>query len=543
MQLNDLQLRELCLNDFYFFVRYMNRTPTGVAPPSEDIHAQLCDAYQDPTIYRGSIAMPRDWLKSTIFTKWGPIWRYLRDHDERILIAAENEKLAGRFLTWIERQLLNNKRLRRIFPELREVDRSYTKSNPWSKSECLLPRSGEYSEPTITAIGVGGAAQSGHYTTIQIDDLVGRKCAESALVLEGVFKWFDNVPELLVQPHHKMPNPSRVWVIGTFWFPGDFLSYIRGKYREYQMYVTPCRKWPGESEYKNMTYVQNENVADGDSNWPEQFPTEYYIEMLNNPEKELIYWAQHMNMPDKSSKFTKFDLDWLRYWHFEESEDDWEGLGEKSRIMVLENDKGQELARFNERDIPWRGFLDPGGFAEKAKMTKGDSRTAVLIGGQPYGTPYKIVRWATAFRLKDPDKMMDELFRAHTLVKPIVWRQEIWGQQEYILKDVKLESKKRGIPLTIVPFDHDNTKDAKDRAILGLIQPMFNGEIFIHRSFKDLIAEVQEYPNGITKDLIDMLAQIMRQYWSRGKKADPEQENAQNKTTRPHTGSGRSVGY
>lgn len=537
--LTDLQLRHLCLRDFFFFVRYMNRTPTGVSPISEDIHGPLCDAYGDPKRYRGVIAMPRDWLKSTIFTKWGPIWRYLRDNEERILIAAENEKLAGRFLTWIEAQILTNKRLRRVFPELQAIDRAYTKMNPWSKSECLLPREGVYSEPTITAIGVQGAAQSGHYTTIHIDDLVGKKAAESVLVLESVFKWFDNVPELLVQPHRKMPNPSRVWVIGTFWFPGDFLSYVHQKYRDYQCFVTPCRNWPDVEGDENLEYIQNQRVEAGESNWPEQFPTDYYIEMLANPEKEMIYWAQHMNMPDRSSKFTKFDLDWLRFWHFEESR---EGADEEEgRVMVLENDKGKELARFQERDIPWRGLLDPGGFAEKAKMTKGDSRTAILVGGQPYGTPYKVVRWAKAFRLKDPDKMMDELFRAHQVCRPVSWRQEVFGQQEYILKDIKLESKRRGIPLTIIPFEHDTKKDAKDRAILGLIQPMFNGEIFIHRSMKDLIAEVQSYPNGITLDLIDMLGQMMKQNWSRGKKPDPEQDNQSNHSVRANPG--RTVGY
>ena len=55
--LTDLQIRELCLHDFYFFVRYMNRTPKGVAPVSEDIHGPLCDYYGDPKVYRGGIAM------------------------------------------------------------------------------------------------------------------------------------------------------------------------------------------------------------------------------------------------------------------------------------------------------------------------------------------------------------------------------------------------------------------------------------------------------------------------------------------------------
>jgi len=526
--LTDSQLRELCLRDYFFFVRYMNRTPKHVAPISEDIHAPLCDRYSDPDIYRGAIAMPRDWLKSTIFTKWGPIWRYLKDHEERILIAAENEKLAGRFLQWIEYQLLHNKRLRRIFPELLVIDRSYTKANPWSKSECLLPRDGVYSEPTITAIGVQGAAQSGHYTTIQIDDLVGKKAAESELVLDSVFKWFDNVNELLVQPHASMPNPSRIWIIGTFWFPGDFMSYVHNNtQKDYQFFVTPCRRWVDIANEEGLTYIQNQNVENGESNWPEQFPTAYYIEMLANPEKELIYWSQHMNMPQKAGAFTKFDLGWIRWWHYEDSGETLDGMpGEKD--IVLENTDGSPMLRVPANSVAWKAFFDPGGFAEKMKMTKGDSRNAIIIGGLVMGTKWKIVRYSWAGRFKTPDKLKDEVFKAHEACRPHIWRQEIFGQQEYILRDIKLEAKKRGIPLTILPFDHDTKKDAKDLAILGLVEPMFNGEIFLHRSMKDLVGEIVSYPSGITKDLIDMLAQLNKHYWPRGAGVDVAAINKRN---------------
>jgi len=541
--LTDLQIRELCLQDFYFFVRYMNRTPKGVAPVSEDIHGPLCDYYGDPKVYRGGIAMPRDWLKSTIFTKWGPIWRYLKDHEERILIAAENEKLAGRFLGWVELQILHNKRLRRIFPELLEVDKSYTKSNPWSKSECLMPREGVYSEPTLTAIGVQGAAQSGHYTTIHIDDLVGKSAAESELVLDSVRKWFDNVNELLVQPHASMPNPSRIWVIGTFWFPGDFMSYVHDSDKKYQFLVVPCRHWTGEEvqDEEGLRYIQNPNVEEGESNWPEQFPTEYYLEMLADPEKELIYWSQHMNMPKKSKAFTKFDLSWIRWWHFEDSDGGLDGV--PGREICLEDVGGTVIRRIRERDLVWKAYFDPGGFAEKMKMTKGDSRNAIVIGAAVPGTHYKIVRYTWAARFKNPDRLMDEVFKAHEECHPIKWKQEIFGQQEYILRDIKQESKRRGIPLTILPFDHDTKKDAKDHAILGLVKPMFNGEIFLHRSMKDLIGEIVTYPSGITKDLIDMLAQLNKQEWPRGSGINVEEINRKNHESHVQPPAGRTTGY
>lgn len=530
------ELRKACLADFFTFVRVMNPPPKGSAPISRKIHKPLCDVYGDPNNYYFGITMPRAWLKSTIFTKWGPVWRYLRDPEERILIAAENEKLAGRFLQWIETQILTNRRLRTIFPELQQVDKAYTKLNPWSKSECLLPRKGLYSEPTITAIGVGGAAQSGHYTTIQIDDLVGKKAAESQLVLETVMAWFDNVDELLVEPSPSMPHPSRVIIIGTFWFPGDFLCYVQQTYKKYRFYITPCRRYDVVDD--DMTkWIQNPDVDFDESNWPEQFPTSYYIEMLQNPEKELIYWSQHMNMPRKSGALNKFKMEWLRYWHHETDGD--------VKYIVFENPDGTPLERVREQEFAWRGVLDPGGFSPDTKLKKGASRNAIVVGGQKVGDYKKVLRHTWAQRFKDPDALMDAFFGAHKETKPVVWRQEIYGQQRYIMSDIKKEAVKRGIPLSLIELPSDMTKDQKDLSIQALIEPFFRGEFYIHRSMKEFIAEYTTYPNGMTKDLLDALAQLFRHYMRRGSKEDLEAVNARNheRTAPPVRPAGSYVGY
>jgi hypothetical protein len=517
-------LREACLRDFFTFVRAVNPPPKNAAPISRAIHRRLCEAYQRCEDNRIAITMPRDWLKSTIFTCWGPIWLYLKDNEERILIACENVNLAGRFLKKIERQILMNKNLRKIFPELLAVDKAYTKSpeNQWSASECLLPRVGNYTEPTFTAIGVGGAAQSGHYTTIQIDDLVGKKAAESALVLESTWRWIDNVNELLVQPFREMPNPSKIFIIGTFWFPGDFLCYVQEKYKDYHYYITPCRRQIADvDDGPKVTWVQNPTVEPDESNWPEQFPTQYYIEMLQNPEKELIYWAQHMNMPRKSGAFVKFDVKWLRYYHIEKDKN--------IEYIVFEKEDGTEMDRIPERSVLWRGIFDPGGFSpEKIKLTKGSSRNAALIGGQQVGSERKIVRGVWVERFREPDRMLKALFKMHQEIRPIMWRQEIYGQQRYILEDVKKYSRKEGIPITIVELESDMTKDQKDLAIQALINPMANGEIWIQRNMFPLIAEVQTYPNGVTKDLLDCLAQLMKHYWRRGVREDYSHLNRRN---------------
>lgn len=501
-------LRELSNRSFFHFVRLVNTAPPGCAKIDEHIHKPLCDFYQQPGTYRKVIAMPRDWLKSTVFTKWGAIWEYLRDNEARVLIAAENERLAGRFLHWIQQQLLTNKTLRSMYPELKQIDQGWIRSHRWSASECDLPRVGTYSEPTFTAIGVGGAAQSGHYTKLIIDDLVGKKAKDSPLVLESVLRWFDNSPELLVQPHKDMPHPSTISVHGTFWFPGDFLCYIRDKYQEFEFKVVPCRKTDKATPYEQMEYIQNPAVEAGESNWPDQFPTDYYVQMLANPEKNIDYWAQHMNDPEQASELTNFDIAWLKYYRIEERDG--------SKYIVCEDDGEQ----FRIGSFPLSGFIDPGGFSEK-RLTKTGSRFAVMHGGQPTGTHKKFVTYAKAFRFKEPDKAHDEIFSAHEHFKPVVpatWFLECPAQQRYIFKDIRAQAKKRGIPFRLVELELDESKDAKAARIESLVQPMFNGEIYVHRNFKDLIGEIKVYPNGMTKDLLDILGQMNKKNWLRGER-------------------------
>jgi len=174
----------------------------------------------DRTVSRKAVAMPRDWLKTTVFTKWLTIWEYLQNPECRQLIASENERLAGNFLHWIEKTLLSNARLRALYPDrLHEVNIGWTKANRWSGEACDLPRKGIYSEPSISVIGITGAAQSGHYDIIHIDDLVGKATMESPVVMESVYRWFDNVDELLVEPDITKSSPSFVDIVGCL--PGD----------------------------------------------------------------------------------------------------------------------------------------------------------------------------------------------------------------------------------------------------------------------------------------------------------------------------------
>jgi len=91
----------------------------------------------------------------------------------------------------------------------------------------------------------------------------------------------------------------------------------------------------------------------------------------------------------------------------------------------------------------------------------------------------------------------------------------VYGPQMYIFKDILEERKKRALYLPVYPLPMDVSKKVKEGDIATLINPMANGEIYIHRSMKELIGEIVAYPGGMTMDLIDCLGKLCRYHWTR----------------------------
>ena len=89
-----------------------------------------------------------------------------------------------------------------------------------------------------------------------------------------------------------------------------------------------------------------------------------------------------------------------------------------------------------------------------------------------------------------------------------------------IYKDILEARERRGKHLPITQLPYSNKKDEKDDDIQACMDPMANGEIYLHRSMKPLLTEIKDYPQGLTKDLLDMLGKINKHYWTRKKKED-----------------------
>lgn len=510
MQINSIQqLRYICDKSFYWFCKIIGGSVHQGRDIVKEIHEKFCIAWQDPSNKRIGAGMARGQRKTVVLTGWDNIWSWLQDPEERQLIGTEKERLGTDILKWIKTQLMQNKLLRKVYEDkLKWVDRNWIKNNAWKATAIELPKKGLYTSPSIQVLGIRGAAQGGHFTTIHLDDIIGQAATESQIIMEDAFFWIDNLSELLVEPDYEKINGSRIKITGSPWGSGDIYDYIRKEYPEYKWMISPCQKDETLQDEENLKWIQNPNVGQGESNFP-LFPTSYYEDL--KAKKPYIYWTQHACQPQKATGLHKFEYDWIRFYRFDERD--------KGLYLICLDDNGKDTEEvFPLSDIKLYGVIDPGAFAE-VRSRKG-SRNAILIGGQARESIKKFIVCADANRIKEPEKFIDVIFAANKKWKPRKWDIETVAAQNYIYMDIRAARNRRGEHISISPLDRDVRKDAKDSDIQALINPFFNGEIYIHRSMKDLIGEYRDYPHGLTNDLIDCLGKLFRYHMSRRERKD-----------------------
>ena len=508
-------LRKLCDNDAYFFTRIIGGAVNQGGDISPDLHKIVYDAIKLRKPKRHGKLYPRYWRKTTAHTVLGSIYDYLQNPEERQAIVSETLDLASSILQLIQKQLLFNPLLRKIYADkLSMVDDDWRMKNKWNETVIELPRAGIYRDPSFKAFGVTAAAQGGHFTRIRADDIIGKAAMESPAIMTKAFRWIDNMPELLAVPDRNHPDASVIDITGTHYAPGDAYVYIQETYKdEYEWYIIPALKDEKLTDTSNIRYIQNPKVRQGESNWPDKFPTEHYEEMRKS--KDVIFWTQHMNRPEGASLLTKFDAAWLRYYHF------WtDNTGKK--WIVCEQDNGSDGEKFKLQDVMLYGMIDPAGFSEKKVITKG-ARSVWLIGGQPRESIKKFVLAIWAGRPKEPGTFIETIFAANEEWKPRLWKIDRVGNN--IEADIRESARRNNKRITVSSLPVDVRKDSKETDIIALADPMHNGEIYVHRSMRDLINEIKSFPGGLTVDLIDMLAKLNKYYWTRRSRKDIEGMN------------------
>lgn len=240
-------------------------------------------------VRKQAVEWPRAFYKTTTFTITCGIWHVLpvseEDHDYALnvlhldeeewllrvaihdqdatqLFAFETEANAIKKLSQIRWHFEENELFRTLFPEI-----AADGSEPRWTNDCLTvrrrgPRRRD-AEGTFEAIGVGGALQSRHYTTVWGDDLVGENARKSDKVMADTIGWYGRLSGAF-----ENASTAEFFLISNRWGYADLNSFVRENEPDMEFYTRAA--W--------------ESGPDGEdiSIFPEQYTMEFLYKLRDS---------------------------------------------------------------------------------------------------------------------------------------------------------------------------------------------------------------------------------------------------------------------
>jgi hypothetical protein len=223
-----VKFRQTCERSLYAFLRgVLNHyflDPT--------LHKPVCDWLTTIPPYRKMLLMPRNHGKTTIVAQGIPLhaiiqpaetnvyFKNMPGTDLRLVLAGETEEMAVRNLRFIKMALENNALLRALWPHV-VWENPRRQAPKWSDDTIIIPRTTEFAEPTIRAIGVGGAITGMHPIMLIKDDLTTQKAANEPPTMAKAIEWHTDSRALLANP-----DTDLEFITGTRWANFDLPGFI-----------------------------------------------------------------------------------------------------------------------------------------------------------------------------------------------------------------------------------------------------------------------------------------------------------------------------
>ena len=197
------------------------------------LHKPVCDWLTTLPPYRKMLLMPRNHCKTTIVAQGLPLHAMIQPTASniyypkqpgtalRLVLTGETEEMATRNLRVIKAVLENNVLLRALWPHIcwQNARREAPK---WSDDTLTIPRDTNFPEPTVRAIGVGGAITGLHPNMLIKDDLTTQKAANEPPTMAKAIDWHSDSRALFANP-----DTDLEFITGTRWANFDLPGYIQ----------------------------------------------------------------------------------------------------------------------------------------------------------------------------------------------------------------------------------------------------------------------------------------------------------------------------
>lgn len=483
---------------------YLATIVLGYTKLLPDTHGPLCSFLDTCTGKRRLIQMPRSHFKTTITTVAHRIQNLLHNPELRILIVGDTAPNARKHLKKIANHFEHNRLLRWLFPERCWEDVSAAPA--WSQDQIYLPtESGTpalHGEPTLDAIGAGGAAVSRHYDIINPDDLIGEDEFFSEVEMEKKIDWFSGLEALFVPPvaDGQMDIPS------TFWRVDDVYAFAEEFFGHNE---EPISTGPFSYRRGELDVFRRGAIEGGQPIFPGAVTLQYLMRLQEkNPER---YAAQYANNPHAAgvSYFRPEYRKWYEIAAFEDRE-----LLTDTELQCRENvpvmgrieleSKFVELFSFADGQV--FTLCDPHAGGSKRRKFKGGRAAVITVLAQT--AKERIMILDVWLKRAPTDKIVDELFRQHARWNSELVSVEANGLQKMLKYWIDERIERAGYPqLPYQPYVPKTAKDSELR-IKGL-QPLWRaGQIYGRHEFVELWEEYSAWPRG-SQDGMDSLAQIL----------------------------------
>ena len=233
------EFRKAAEEDLYVF----SKGVIGRRYLTKELHLPVCKYLQRVPPFRKLALLPRDHAKTSLVAHCLPAhiviqpkennvyFPGLQGTENRILLTGETEGMAGKNLRVLEHIFEANQAFRALWPAVcwgryPPINPKTGKKVPWNSQEMIVPRLEEWTDPTVKAIGVGGAITGSRPTVLIKDDLISVEAANSDVVMQTAVDWHIASRALMDEYEKTSGMESLEFIIGTRWAVYDLYSYI-----------------------------------------------------------------------------------------------------------------------------------------------------------------------------------------------------------------------------------------------------------------------------------------------------------------------------
>lgn len=464
----------MCQRSLY----YLCKEVLGYKDFAPHVHGDMCHFATDPSHGRfRSACVPRSWFKTWTFTIAKAIWLTLPDEDNlyadiypykgpnvRILIASNVIDNAAKMVNKIKTEWENNDRLKSAFPELVP---EFNKTR-WSDHCAQVRRPNTFTEGTYTAVGVGGSVISQHFDHILEDDLVyakkddftGQELMPSQEDIDNAIGWHKLTFSLLSNPQTGCIDNT-----GTRWAPHDLIDHIHKNEKQYARFIVAVTKeatWPIPDDTWCI--------------WPERYDKKT-LETIAAAQGRKIFETQYLNRP-RAGDEVKFNIAYIH--------------------------RHETIDEYPSKDHRWITLVDLASWKDSKRIC----RNVVLTGCRDSKNHLWVAR-VDAGKF-NPTQVID-LMKVHAKqFGSKVFVEEVGYQialRHFAKKDMEEEG---GFAYNIEALPMDNKANAKAMRIESLEPVVTNGMLHLFSNMSMALQELEDYPYGSTKDIIDLMGWLNR---------------------------------